>query len=44
MVSKFAEERFMEEILDILGVVEGGGGSRRLRGFLLVTWLSWIDT
>lgn len=33
----------MQEVLYILGVVEGRGWSGRFRGLLLVAWLSRID-
>lgn len=43
VVSEFVEDRFMEKVLDVFGVVKGGGGSRGLGSFLLVARLSGID-
>jgi len=33
----------VKQILNIFGVVKGRRGSRRFRGFLLVTWFSRVD-
>lgn len=42
MVSEFVEKGFVEEVLDILGVVEGGGGRRGFRGLSLVSRLARV--
>lgn len=42
VVSKFAEDGFMEEILYVFGVVEGGRRGRGLGGFLLVAGLTRV--
>ena len=42
MVSEFGEERFMQEILNVLSVVEGSRGGRRLRSLFLASRFSRI--
>lgn len=44
VLTEFLEDRLVEKVLNVLGVVEGYWGSRTLVGFLLVTGLSWVDS
>ena len=44
VLSEFVEKWFVEEVLNILGVVECGRWCRVFGGFALVARLSWIDT
>jgi len=42
VVPELVEEGFVEEVLDIFCVVEGGGGRGRFRCFFLVSWFTGI--
>jgi hypothetical protein len=44
LVTELVQERLVEQILDVLGVVEGCVGGGGLGGLLLVTGLTRIDT
>lgn len=44
MVSELIEDRFMEEVLDVFGVVEGSRRSRGLGCFLLVARFARVDS
>lgn len=44
LVSELLQKRLVQQILDILGVVEGGGSSRALVDFLAVVGLAREDT
>jgi len=43
LISELVEERFVEEVVDVFGVVEGCAGSRGLGDSLLRAWLSGVD-
>jgi hypothetical protein len=43
VVSELVEKRLMEEVLYVLGVVEGSGGSGSFRDLLLVAGLSGVN-
>lgn len=43
LLAEAGEEWFVEQVLDVLGVVEGGAGCRRLGGALLAARLSRVD-
>ena len=43
MVSEFVEDGFVEQILDVLGVVESGGGCGGLGCLLLVARFAGVD-
>jgi hypothetical protein len=44
VLAELIEEGFVEEVLDVLGVVEGGCGSRAFGDLLLVAGLARVDT
>lgn len=44
LVTEFPKQRFVEKILDVLGVVKGGVGGRSLRGLLLAPRLTGINS
>jgi len=44
VLTEFVEKGFVQKVLNILGVVECGGGSRVFGSLALVAWLSWVDT
>ena len=44
VIPELVEERFVEEILDVFGVVERGRLAGRFRCFLLVSWLTRVDS
>jgi hypothetical protein len=44
VVAELVEKGFVEEVLDVFGVIEGCGGSRGLGCFALVSRLTGIDS
>ena len=44
MVAEFGEEGLMQEVLDVLGIVEGCGGCGGFGGFAVVAGLTRIDS
>lgn len=44
VVAELLEERLMQEVLYVLGVVKGGGGSGPLGDLLLVARFARVDT
>jgi hypothetical protein len=44
VLSELVYKGFMEEVLDVFGVVEGGGGGCGFVGFPLVARFSRVDT
>jgi hypothetical protein len=44
LVAELLEERLVEQVLDVLGVVEGGRCVRSARGLLLVARLAGVDS
>ena len=44
LIAELVEEWFVEEVLDVFGVVEGCTRGRRLVRSLLRSRLSWVDT
>lgn len=44
LVAELLEERLVEQVLDVLGVVKGGRGVRGARGLLLVARLAGVDS
>jgi len=43
VVAEFGEQRLMEEVLNVFGVIKGGGWRRALLDLVLVAGLSGID-
>lgn len=44
LVAELLEQRLVEQVLDVLGVVKGGGCVRGARGLLLVARLAGVDS
>lgn len=44
LVTELVQQRLMEQVLDILGVIEGGVWGGSLGGLLLVTRLTRVDS
>jgi hypothetical protein len=44
LVTELVQQRLMKQILDILGVIEGGVGGGSLGGLLLVARLTGVDS
>jgi hypothetical protein len=44
LVAELLEERLVEQVLDVLGVVKGGRSVRGARGLLLVARLAGVDS
>jgi len=44
MVAELSEEGLVQKVLNVLRIVEGGGGGRRFGGFALVAGLARVDS